>query len=170
MRRFSTLFSLFGVFLLAAGCAGSYGQGVAVYDTRVPDYRRADYDRSYAHRVDRDVRAYVRTLDRYVRLNRRQQRRISHLLAERTYRLLDRTRPRDLAYVYPFPRHDSYRQGRAVERWWRGVDRHIERQLTRRQRAEYRRLVRRYEDRYYRYDGPGKKKGHSRHGQRRRYE
>ena len=113
-------------------------------------------------------------LDRHLRLDRRQQQRIQRVLGERTYRLLDRTRPRDHAYVYPFPRRQDRRYEDApTDRWWRSVDSEIEHTLTRRQREAYRTLTRRYDDRYYRDDrryeggknkgthrGRGRKRGH----------
>lgn len=179
MYRLRLTLPLLVLAVVAAGCA------TTVYDTRYPDRRypdrrqpdtrRVDHRTSrYYQHVEGDVRAYVRTLDRHLRLDRRQQQRIQRLLGERTYRLLDRTRPREHARVYPFPRRTDHRyRDTATERWWRTLDAQIERTLDRRQRDAYRSITRRYDDRYYRdgrrYDegknrgsnrGRGQKRGH----------
>lgn len=153
MKRLSLLLTLGTLVLVGIGCSTSYGQGT-VYDRRVPDYRRGDRHQSrYYDRVHHDVREYVRIMDRRLRLDPRQQQRIHHLLDDRAERLLDRTHPRDHAYVYPFPRRlDNRRQNQHLERWWLDADRQIERQLDRYQRDEYRYMTRPYGYRDGRYD------------------
>lgn len=141
--------------LFVTGCAGAYGQGVIVKDTRYPDHRRSRHDvrHDYYRAIERDVRAYVYRLDRQLYLRPRQQRRIGRLLAERTHALLRHTRPYDHRYVYPFPRRYDTRQ---QVRWWKDTDKRIMKLLDKHQRREYRRLVRHgggyHDDRYDRYD------------------
>lgn len=144
--RFLVLLLLAG---LVAGCAtldDLYREA-----ERYPDdvYRDSRYPDRNDNEVRRDVQRYVRDVDRAVRLDSRQERRLEDLLEDRTYRLLERDRY-DRRSVYPLPR--SRRPSREVERWWRDADRAIERTLSRRQRDEYRRFVRRYDDRDHRYD------------------
>ena len=104
MNRFPLLLALATLVLVGIGCSTTYGQGT-VYDRRVPDYRRGDRHQSrYYDRLHHDVREYVQVMDRRLRLDQRQQQRIHRLLDDRAGRLLDRTHPRDHAYVYPFPR------------------------------------------------------------------
>lgn len=141
------------VLLLLAGLAA----GCATFDDlyreveRYPDdvYRDSRYPDPNHNEVRRDVQRYVRDVDRAVRLDSRQERRLEDLLEDRTYRTLERDRY-DRRSAYPFPR--SRRPSREVERWWRDTDRAIERTLSRRQRDEYRRFVRRFDDRDRRYD------------------
>ncbi|MEM1116868.1 MAG: hypothetical protein AAGJ11_10215 [Bacteroidota bacterium] len=104
-----------------------------------PDSRRANVSE-----IRRDVRDYVRDVDRAVRLDARQAERIERRLEDRTYDLL--TRRRDYgASAYPFPR--ERRASREVRDWWRATDRDIERELGDRQRRDYRRFVDRLDDR-----------------------
>ena len=186
MTRLSLL--SFGLVALVAlsGCSVVDAQryptphrGGTVYrpaDHRPADYRadRYNVERSAEwRRVRRDVREYVRFLDRQLRLDRRQERRINETLENRTYRLLRQHRGRYAREVYPFPRrfrHDR-NADRRVERFWRDADRRVERVLDREQRREHRYLTetrgrsnrgrsprryrdddRRYDDRYYRED------------------
>ena len=112
--------------------------------SRYPDSRTDRYDTDVRRGADR----YLRDVDRAVRLDRRQEQDIGRLLEDRAY---DFTRrggyDRDRYAESPFPRgRDASRE---VERWWDDTDRAIERRLDRRQRDEYRRFVRRFEDRRY---------------------
>lgn len=109
-----------------------------------PDTRHAD-----ASEVRRDVRDYVRDVDRAVRLDDRQVRRIEDRLEARTYDLLTNRRYGRRS-AYPFPRGQA--ASREVEDWWRATDRLVERELGDRQRRDYRRFVDRYDDRRYRYE------------------
>lgn len=141
--RLLVLFLLAG---LAGGCAtldDLYREVERYPDTVYGDRRD---DRRSDRAVRRDVQNYVRAVDRAVRLDRSEERRLTDLLEDRTYRHLDRD---DRRSAYPFPR--SSRASRAVAGWWKGTDRAIERMLSRRQREEYRRFTRRYDDRG-RYD------------------
>ena len=148
---------LLSLALLAAGLAGCASIDDLYRDVEryprewsrdLPDYRRG----GDAVRVRRDVNRYVRDVDRAVRLDRSQERRIADRLEDRAYRYLDRRDRRDDRdrRAYPFPR--SQRASREVRDWWRGVDRDVERELSRRQRDDYRRFVRRFDDRYERDD------------------
>ncbi len=141
------LLVLCGFGLLAAGCA-PVGTTVR-HDRRAPAHRPSD--RPVSHRADRaygrlehDARRHVRALDRALHLDRRQERRIERLLAERAADYLRRARPRDWDRANPFPRRYGERATRA---WWHGTDRRIERELNPRQRHAYRSLVRRAEHR-----------------------
>jgi hypothetical protein len=102
-------------------------------------------DRAVRGQIARDADRYVRRLDRALRLDRRQERRIKQILSERTYDRVRRTRARDWERAYPFPRSER----RATRDWWDRTDRKIARVLDRRQRARYRALV------YDRYDRRG---------------
>ena len=176
MPTFRFVLPLLVLAVMAAGCA-SVGYDTRYPDRRYPDRRYPDTRRTehhashYYHRVDRDVHDYVRRLDRPLRLNRRQQRQIGRLLTERTYRLLDRTRSVHHDRVYPFPRRTGRYQRGTAERWWRTVDRQVDRYLNRHQRDAYRAFTHRYDDRYRpndrrygknrgSYQGRGRKRGH----------
>ena len=169
MKRSLVLIPLLA--LLLTGCLSTYGQGTHYPDRRHPDDRRHRDTRvdHYHQRIHGDVSQYVTGLDRNLRLTSRQEQRISRLLSERTYRLLDRSR--NDRNLYPFPRQHDRRMSRGLEVWWGDVDRDIERYLDRRQREEYRYLTRRYDERYERrgdrygknhgsHRGRGKKRGH----------
>ena len=142
MTRTIPLLALAGLVTLS-GCAG------LGYGDRHGDYRHADdvyyddgyygdrYDRYesggvYVRRVERDARRYANDLDRYLRVSNREERAIRELLEYRTFELLDRTRVRDHARVYPFPR----RRGHA-KRFWARVDRDVQRILERRYHEPY---------------------------------
>ncbi len=146
MRR-SGFFLALWVLPLLAGCAAYGHEGV---------YREAHYydgPRRYEYqRVEQDARRYAKRLDRVLRLSRRQEQRIRRLLADRAYALLERTRPSDLPYVYPFPRRYGRHANPRVVRWWHETDQRIEDLLDRRQLRPFRALTGRdgYEDGRYR--------------------
>ncbi len=145
----SLLLLTFGFGLLTAGCAPT-GPTVR-YDRRVPDARHASHrapSRVYA-RVSRDAHRYVRDLDRTLRLDRRQEARIEHLLTDRAIDHLRRSRSPRYANLFP-RRYDD----RATRDWWHHADKRIERELNRRQRHAYRDLVR-YETQRARRDPRG---------------
>lgn len=133
-----------GIGVIASGCmpVGATTRN----ERRYPDSRRAPSraERVIYTRVANDADRYVRTLDRSLRLNRRQEQRIVEMLSDRAYDRVRRTRTRDRDRAYPFPRRFD---DRATRDWWRDADRGIERELNRRQRAVYRDLVREYERR-----------------------
>ncbi|HIG73558.1 MAG TPA: hypothetical protein EYQ24_02970 [Bacteroidetes bacterium] len=162
----SSLFSFGLIALLAlSGCSTVEAQryptprrGGSVYQPT--DYRNDRYDvrRSTEwRRVQRDIRDYAQYLDRELRLNDRQERRIRDLLEDRTYRLLRNRDARQYRDVYPFPRQfNKRRMNRAEQRFWDDADRRIERILNRQQTREYRAMTdgrsrdrddRRYRDR-----------------------
>ena len=139
---------------LAAGCTPT---GATRYpDSRYPDSRRPDarYPDRYPDsrrypdarrtspavyaRVTSDADRYVRSLDRRLRLDRRQERLIRDLLADRAYDRVARRSRRDAERYYPFPRRAEDRRNRD---WWRSTDRKIERVLDRRQRRIYRDML-----------------------------
>ncbi len=147
MRRSGFFLALWALPLLA-GCAAYGHEGI---------YREAPYydapRRSHYQRVEQDARRYAHRLDGALHLSRRQEQRIRRLLADRAYALLDRTRPSDHRYVYPFPRRYHRQANRRVARWWRETDRRIESLLDRRQLRSFRALTGRDdygEDRYRR--------------------
>lgn len=137
-------------------------RGGTVY--RPADYRADRYDVRRSdewRRVQRDVREYVRYLDRELGLGERQEYRIADILERRTYQLLERDRGYYSRDVYPFPRRFGQNRfrNRDVAYFWRDADRRVERILDRRQTQQHRRLVEgrhrgsRYGDRdWYRYD------------------
>lgn len=174
--RLSTLLSASAVVLLLSGCtSASLTATTAQPHYRYDDAPRAAHARAYYHRVARDVDDYVDFLDRRLRLTRRQEIRLQRGLERATYRLLERTHPRDRRYVYPFPRRFEYERNRFVARWWDRADRRIEDVLFRRQRFEYRRLTRGYDDRYrrdwrYERDRYGDRDRRYERDDRRRYE
>ena len=158
MPRTIPLLALAGLVTLS-GCAGlGFGDR---YDHRRADdvyyddgyygdrYDRYGSDAVYARRVERDAQRYANDLDRYLRISNREERAIRELLEYRTFELLDRTRVRDHARAYPFPR----RRGHA-KRFWARADRDIQRILDRRYHEPYAYYNRygpeRYTD-YYRY-------------------
>lgn len=149
--------------LFLTGCAGyAYQTGVAFETVHHQTPRTS----RFYNRVDQDARGYVRYLDRYLRLNKHQERRINQVLQNRTYDLLDRTRIAEHRAVYPFPRHDGPRAPRITQRWWQQTDNRIESVLNRRQRREYRSLVN--DDRYDRRDGRYRDRDDVRYDNRRR--
>ena len=109
-------------------------------------------DRSSTSRdVRRGAERYVDRVDRAVRLDRRQERRVYDLLEDRAVRYASRGRyDRDRSGASPFPRRA--RQSRDADRFWRDADRRIERVLDRRQRDRYRRFTRQFDDRRYHDD------------------
>lgn len=147
-----------GAGALATGCTPT---GAARYpdsrrpDARYPDTRRYPDARRYPDtrrapgtrgsraavytRVAGDADRYVRTLDRQLRLDRQQERRIHNLLTDRAYDRVARKSSRDRERYYPFPRRAEDRRN---SDWWRSTDRQIERVLNRRQRQAYRDVVR----------------------------
>lgn len=126
----------YAVHLLFVGALGFSVTGCATY--AMNDVLRGPTSASYHYRIDQDVRRYVGVIDRRIRLGRRQEQNVHRLLRERTFRLLDRTRPSNHRRVYPFPRRE-YRRMNIVQRsFWRNVDRRIERMLTRAQARRYR--------------------------------
>lgn len=148
--------------LLLAGCAElGYGGGNAPWDSsRYPSDRRAptyddradDYRRSSEYRrVRADAADYARYVDRNLRLGSGQESAIRQIVERRAEDLLRRTRTRDHARVYPFPRSSGRNNS-----FWRDIDRDVEGRLDRRTRDEYRYLVRhgesRYRDQYRRED------------------
>lgn len=155
-----------------SGCVelGPYATG-GPYSTRYPDDRRAptydgrsdDYRRTAEYRrVSRDAADYARFIERNLRTG--QERQMRQVTERRAEDLLRRTRARDHARVYPFPRRQGHQNS-----FWNAVDRDIEGQLSRQKRDEYRYLVRhgeaRYRDRYHRSDrrddrGWGRDDGH----------
>lgn len=134
---------LFAFGLLAAGCLPT---NTVRHDRRVPEGRHASHrtDRRANAQLARDARHHVRELDRVLRLDRRQERRIEHLLTDRASDRLRRTRARDWQRANPFPRRFD---DRATRDWWHHTDKRIERELDRRQRRVYRDLVRYAEQR-----------------------
>lgn len=136
---------LFILALLLAGCS-TFGHQTRYPDSRYPDTRRAPDIRragTAVHtRTARDAERYVQTLDRRLRLNQAQERRIHALLTERAYDRVARRNGRDQARYYPFPRRADDRHNRS---WWKSTDRQIERVLNNQQRRVHRDLVRSYE-------------------------
>lgn len=128
--------------------------GCAVYGADIM-HRRPAPERAAGpspNRVERDVRAYVRHLDRELKLNRRQERSIERVLLDRTDHLMRTTRAPERNRVYPFPRRYDEYSNRGTMRFWQLADRDVERVLTRRQVADFRRMTdgrdhRRYDDR-----------------------
>lgn len=146
---------LFVFSLLSAGCVPiGTTQRSERYPRRPPArIEHGVVDRAFRGRIARDADQYVRRLDRVLRLNRRQERRIHQILSDRAYDRIRRVRARDWERVYPFPRSER----RATRDWWEQTDRRIARVLNRRQRARYADLV---IDRYdYRRNRP---RGHQR--------
>ncbi|MEL6615156.1 MAG: hypothetical protein AAFQ43_05435 [Bacteroidota bacterium] len=152
MRR-STLFSLGLAGLIAlAGSAPAEAQRPSSPHYGAYDYRPGDYQYSNRYgargsrewrRVERDVRRYVRSLDRELRLTERQAWRIGDILERRAYKLLSESRTRNTSRIYPFPRRfrsDRY-ANRTIAYFWRDADRRIERVLQGRQLREYRYLT-----------------------------
>lgn len=150
--------SLFLVALLIGGCS-TFGHQARFPDARLPDTRRAPDVRragTAVHtRAARDADRYVQVLDRQLRLNRSQERRIHRLLTDRAYDRVARRSARDQARTYPFPRRVEDRHNRS---WWRSTDRQIERLLDRRQKRIYRDIVRSFERAPQR--GRGNNRGH----------
>lgn len=142
--------SLFLLALLVAGCS-TFGYPTRYPDSRYPDPRRAPDTRragAAVHvRVAQDADRYVQVLDRRVRMNQNQERRIHRLLTERAFERVARRSSRDQARYYPFPRRTDDRHNRS---WWKSTDRQIERVLDRRQRRVHRDLVRSFERGGYR--------------------
>ena len=134
------LLFVLGFGLLAAGCM-PLGISTRSSDSRYPDSRRAPSRTEAAvyTRVANDAGRYVRDLDRALRLDRRQERRLHDLLTDRAYDRVRRTHARDRNRAYPFPRRAGDRFNRS---WWRSTDRQVERVLDRRQQRIYRDLVR----------------------------
>ena len=125
--------------LLASGCA-TYPHGdIFRNPSRVP----------HRNQVERDVNTYVRSVDRAIGLSRRDEREITRLLHDRTYRLLDRTRSGDRRYVYPFPRRSERSMNSAQYSFWRDADRAIERRLPRSKARRYAALTDQRVDRRY---------------------
>lgn len=148
MIRSGTFLALLALPLLATGCAATYAQGgYAHRDTRYD----TPVTSRYYHRVERDVRGYIRHLDRHLRLHRRQERHLHQMLTTRVFNRLDRSHRAEHDRVYPFPR--TYGNRGNNTRWWRETDRIIERTLNHRQARAYRALTRHDYDRgsYY-YD------------------
>ncbi len=132
--------------LMVSGCA-AYGADI-LYRTPTPDRSSGPSP----NRVERDVRSYVKHLDRELKLNRRQERAIERALLGRTDHLMRTTRGGERSRVYPFPRRYDQYPNRATMRFWQLADRDIEQSLSRRQVTEFRRMKdgrdhRRYEDR-----------------------
>ena len=151
MNRTTPLVALAGLVALS-GCAG-LGFGDRYGDYRDGGYYETDrYDDRYGYdsgayrAVQRDARDYADALDRYLRISNREERAVREILEYRTYELLEATRVRDHARVYPFPR----RPGRA-ERFWALADRDIARVLDRRYREPYAYYNRYGADRYREY-------------------
>ena len=88
-------------------------------------------------RVQRDADAYLRDLDRAVRLDGRQERQVRDILVSRASRVASRD--------YPFPRGRA--TSRAADDWWRSTDDRIERLLSDRQLDDYWDFVDRYDSR-----------------------
>ena len=160
-----SLLLLFGASLVAAGCV-PLGVENPRTDRRYPDARYPDTRRSTRterviySRASSDANRYVRSIDRRLRLDRRQEERISRLLADRAYDQVRRTNARDRAY--PFPRRAA---DRATEKWWRDADRRIERELNRQQKRVYKDMTREYERSARRDD---RNRGRHDNGRRRR--
>lgn len=136
--------ALFVVAFLGSGCTvGAGGILLPPQQRPVGAHRPAPPVHSVHlyHRADRDARTYTRQVARAVRLSAYQQRVIHDIVSHRAFDLLDRTHPRDLRYVYPFPRR-AYEHERLARRFWREVDREIERVLNPHQRRAYREFVR----------------------------
>ena len=130
-------------------------------DSRYPDSRRTSRaERVVYSRVSNDADRYVRSIDRALRLDRRQEQRIARLLSDRAFREVRSKRSRDVAY--PFPRRAA---DRATAKWWRDADRRIERELDRRQRRIYKDMTRQYERSARRDD---RRRGRHDNGRRRR--
>lgn len=151
-----TAYLLLTFVLLAAGCVPTEATR---HDRRHPGPHRTSSraERTMRVRIARDADRYVRELDRHLRLNARQEQRLAHVLADRAYDRVHRTRARDRDRAYPFPRRHNDRYTRD---WWHQMDRSIERALSHRQRAVYRDLVR---DRYERGRPRGNARGHHGH-------
>lgn len=140
---------------LLAGCLPQ-GYGVHRPGERVIVHRPPPAVNARVYqRAERDARHYTRDVARAVRLSPAQQRAVHERLTVRSHRLLERTHPADHRYVYPFPRRAGERD-RDVKRFWREMDRSIERTLAPPQRRAYRDYVR------YRYADRGHNRG--RHG------
>ena len=153
MNRTTSLIALAGLVALS-GCAG-----LGTFGDRYGDHRRSGdyyedddygdrygYDSGYYRAVQRDARDYADALDRYLRISNREERAVREILEYRAYELLEATRARDHARVYPFPR----RPGRA-ERFWALADRDIARVLDRRYHEPYAYYNRYGADRYQEY-------------------
>jgi hypothetical protein len=145
-RSILSLLLVLGVSLIAAGCV-PLGTQTTRNDSRYPDTRRASTraERVIHSRVSRDANRFVQSLDRVLRLNRRQEDRIARLLTDRAYdrvRRVRRVRSRDQNRAYPFPRRTAERAERSTRDWWRDADKRIERELDRRQRRVYRDIIR----------------------------
>lgn len=137
--------SLFLIALLLGGCM-TFGHQSRYPDSRYPDSRRAPDVRrtsTAVHtRITRDAERYVQTMDRRLRLDRNQERRIRALLTDRAYERVARRNGRDQARYYPFPRRTDDRHNRS---WWKSTDRQIERVLNNQQQRAHRDFVRSYE-------------------------
>ena len=153
MNRTIPLLAFAGLVALS-GCAGlgfgdRYGdyRGGGYYENdRYNDGYGYGYDSGYYRAVQRDVREYADALDRYLGISNRQEKAVREILEYRAYELLEATRVRDHARVYPFPR----RPGRA-ERFWALADRDIARVLDRRYHEPYAYYNRYGGDRYREY-------------------
>ena len=161
-----SLLLLVGASLIAAGCA-PLGIENRRDDRRYPDARYPDSRRTTTRaeqviysRVSQDANRYVRSLDRTLRLDRRQEQRIAQLLTDRAYDDVRRSRDRNRAY--PFPRRAA---DRATEKWWRNADKRIERELNRQQKRVYKDMTRQYERSARRDD---RNRGRHDNGRRRR--
>lgn len=155
-----SLLLLVGGSLLASGCV-PLGTQTRRDDRRYPDPRRTTRGEAVIYtRISQDANRYVRSLDRTLRLNRRQEQRISQLLADRAYDQVRRTRARERAY--PFPRRAA---DRATEKWWRSADKRIARELNRQQKRVYKDIARDYERSARRDD---RRQGRHDNGRRRR--
>lgn len=118
---------ILAVAFLASGCA-TYG---------LENIYRTTGSGGHRHQVDRDVDRYVAQVDRNIRLNRRDERAINRLLRDRTHQFIERMRPEDRRYAYPFPRRSERSMNRAEYDFWRDADRAIERRLPRVQARRY---------------------------------
>lgn len=159
ITSYRPLLFVLGFGLLAAGCM-PLGFPTRSSDSRYPDSRRAPSRTEAAvyARVSNDADRYVRGLDRALRLDRRQERRLHDLLTDRAYDRVRRTHARDRNRAYPFPRRAGDRYNRS---WWRSTDRQIERVLDRRQKRVHRDLVRGRDDRGHGNRGRGNRgRGH----------
>ena len=141
LRPTTAALAVLGALVFASGCVLDPAAILGGDDYRYPDNRR---DRAYDRRVERDVETYVRFMDRELRLDRRQERAVYRVLADRTERALYSRR------FYPYPRFGGP-QTRAKRNWWRSTDNALRRHLTRRQWDRYRNEVR-YRSGDRRYD------------------